>query len=120
MKHQSDSVVAVSGLEEWLPEGVVPRAPGNGSRDTSEFALPGVADAGTTTQKAEERGAVDLNSVSFETLRNFGLTITEAARFVSYRQRQGGRLNSLGEVDAIVGLSADLRGWLRAYGTLSR
>jgi hypothetical protein len=112
MNQWTDTSVGYGGeLDEWLPAELAPRP--NGGTAT-------VAATGNGNGHGGGHGKLDLNAVTFEHLRGFGLSTAEAARFVSYRQRRGGHLRSLDEVDVITGLSPELRAWLRAYGAVPR
>jgi DNA uptake protein ComE-like DNA-binding protein len=69
----------------------------------------------TTTSRA---GKMDLNSATFEELRSLGgLSVTQSARLIAYRDVRGG-YESLAELDDIPGLSRETRTHLRAQLTL--
>ncbi|HEY6771302.1 MAG TPA: helix-hairpin-helix domain-containing protein [Solirubrobacterales bacterium] len=59
-----------------------------------------------------KNGAPDVNEVSFEQLRELGLSVTQSARVVAYRETRGG-FDSLEELDEIPGLPKDARGTLK-------
>ncbi len=63
-------------------------------------------------------GAVDLNEASFEELRGLGLSVTQSARVIAYRDVRSG-FESLEELDEIPGLSKQTRMDLRNRLTLS-
>ena len=63
-----------------------------------------------------KNGAPDVNEVSFEQLRELGLSVTQSARVIAYRETRG-RFDSLDELDEIPGLPKDARGTLK--GVLS-
>jgi DNA uptake protein ComE-like DNA-binding protein len=63
-------------------------------------------------------GKLDLNRASFEELRNLGLSVTQSARLIAYRDVRSG-FESLDELDDIPGLPKDTRAGLRARLTLS-
>jgi DNA uptake protein ComE-like DNA-binding protein len=52
-------------------------------------------------------GAIDLNVVSFEQLREEGLSVTQATRLLAHRERVG-RFQSVDEIDEIPGLPSEL------------
>jgi DNA uptake protein ComE-like DNA-binding protein len=56
---------------------------------------------------AQEAGAIELNVVSFEQLREEGLSVTQATRLLAHRERVG-RFQSVNEIDEIPGLPSDL------------
>jgi DNA uptake protein ComE-like DNA-binding protein len=62
---------------------------------------------------AKRNGGLDLNSATFEELRGLGLSVTQSARLIAYRDVRGG-YSSLDELDEIPGLSEETRGELRA------
>jgi DNA uptake protein ComE-like DNA-binding protein len=55
---------------------------------------------------------LDLNSATFEELRGLGLSVTQSARVIAYRDVRGG-YQSLDELDEIPGLSKETRAELR-------
>lgn len=59
-----------------------------------------------------KNGAPDVNEVSFEQLRELGLSVTQSARMIAYRETRGG-FDSLEELDEIPGLPKDARGTLK-------
>jgi DNA uptake protein ComE-like DNA-binding protein len=67
---------------------------------------------------AKKQGALDLNRASFEDLRNLGLSVTQSARVIAYRDTRGG-YESLDELDEIPGLPKGMRSSLRRQVTLS-
>jgi hypothetical protein len=133
---ETESNAALTGgvIEEWLPREIAGGAQFAVAVDTSEFSVLPTAAAPSpnhTEFVSEARTApgpdaaefvgddrMNLNAISFESLRAMGVSVEEAARFVAYRQRRGGYLGSLDEVDTITGLSHPLRGWLKAYGAV--
>jgi competence protein ComEA len=68
----------------------------------------------TSSRRAEAKrnGRLDLNEATFEELRGLGLSVTQSARLIAYRDVRGG-YRSLDELEAIPGLSADTRADLR-------
>jgi DNA uptake protein ComE-like DNA-binding protein len=91
------------------------RRPAKGKR----AARPMEPSAGSTAEpkaprKARKRGqTLDLNSASFEELRELGLTITQSARVIAYRDTRGG-FGSLDELAEVPGFSRDTLGDLRS------
>jgi DNA uptake protein ComE-like DNA-binding protein len=59
-----------------------------------------------------KNGAPDVNEVSFEQLRELGLSVTQSARVIAYREARGA-FDSLDELDEIPGLPKDTRGTLK-------
>ncbi len=57
-------------------------------------------------------GAPDVNEVSFEQLRELGLSVTQSARVIAYRETRGG-FDSLDELDEIPGFSKETRGTVK-------
>jgi DNA uptake protein ComE-like DNA-binding protein len=64
-------------------------------------------------------GRVHLNEVSFEELRDLGLSVTQSARVIAYRDVRGG-YGSLDEIDEVPGLPKDTRRLLREQLTIER
>jgi DNA uptake protein ComE-like DNA-binding protein len=56
--------------------------------------------------------------MSFEQLRELGLSVTQSARLIAYRDTRGG-FDSLDELDEVPGLPKELRRTLRDEVTLS-
>jgi DNA uptake protein ComE-like DNA-binding protein len=92
--------------------------------DEAESALAGAQNAKTGSSKPRKRKAprsktaLDLNNASFEDLRNLGLSVTQSARVIAYRDTRGG-YESLDELDEIPGLPKGTRSSLRRQLTLS-
>ena len=70
------------------------------------------APSSSTTTKARRNGKLDLNEASFEELRELGLSVTQSARLIAYRDVRGG-YESLDEIDDVPGLSEKTRGELK-------
>jgi DNA uptake protein ComE-like DNA-binding protein len=87
--------------------------------DDAESAL---AEAQTQSSKSRRRKtakeALDLNRATFEELRDLGLSLTQSARVIAYRDTRGG-YESLDELDEVPGLPKGIRKGLRAQLTLS-
>lgn len=64
-----------------------------------------------------KNGMVDLNHATFEELRSLGLSVTQSARVIAYREVRDG-YESLEELDEIPGLSKETRAELRKQVTL--
>ena len=131
LETESNATVTGGAIEEWLPREIAVGARATRASDTSEFipfvdeSSPEPAESvdGSWTQGPDRtefvgESRMNLNEISFETLRTMNVSVTEAARVVAYRQRRGGVLRSLEEIDAISGLSPALRGWLKSYGAV--
>jgi hypothetical protein len=96
------------GVEEWLPGGLAvrePAAPVNGASLNGHPAADAEA----------ERATFDLNGVNFEELIGLGLSVGQAARFISQRERRGGT-RELSELDGYYGLTPGVRDILRWSG----
>jgi DNA uptake protein ComE-like DNA-binding protein len=59
-------------------------------------------------RSSAKNGKIDLNVATFEELRNLGLSVTQSARMIAYRDVRGG-FQSLDELDDIPGLSSETR-----------
>ena len=57
-------------------------------------------------------GAVDLNTASYDELRDLDLTITQAKRVIAYRERSGG-FSSLDQLDDLPGFPDEVRAELK-------
>jgi DNA uptake protein ComE-like DNA-binding protein len=62
-------------------------------------------------------GKLDLNTASFEQLREFGLSVTQAARLIGQREQHGG-FGSVDDVDGVVGLPRDVKQSLKEHGSV--
>ena len=82
-------------------------ATGSRRAKSGERAKP-AARSGRAKRDGEKNGMLDLNGATFEELRNLGLSVTQSARMIAYRDVRGG-FDSLDELDDIPGLSADTR-----------
>jgi Helix-hairpin-helix motif len=60
-----------------------------------------------------KNGRLDLNAATFEELRGLGLSVTQSARLLGYRDTRGG-YRSLDELDEIPGLPKATRAELRS------
>jgi DNA uptake protein ComE-like DNA-binding protein len=63
-------------------------------------------------RSSRRKGKLDLNEVTFEQLRDMGLSVTLSARVMAYRDVRNG-FKSLDELDEIPGLSVELKRVLR-------
>ncbi len=52
--------------------------------------------------------AIDLNSATFEQLRELGFSVTQSTRVITYRERQGG-FSSVNDLDEVPGMSRSFR-----------
>jgi DNA uptake protein ComE-like DNA-binding protein len=57
-------------------------------------------------RKPRKGAGLDLNSATFEQLRELGLSVTQSARLIAYRDTRG-RFESLDDVAAVPGFSRD-------------
>ncbi len=64
--------------------------------------------AATSGGKQDESGRFELNTVTVEGLRRLGLSVTQAARLVRYREARGG-FRTPAEIEDVPGLPHDLR-----------
>jgi competence protein ComEA len=91
-----------------------PRA--TGRRSTKQATRPSAKSAARPAGASRSNGELDVNEASFEELRSLGLSVTQSARVIAYRDVRGG-YKSLDELDDIPGLSEttkkDLRGQLK-------
>jgi DNA uptake protein ComE-like DNA-binding protein len=91
-------------------------------RERIDHAESALAEAQTQSSKPRRRKtakeALDLNSATFEELRDLGLSVTQSARVIAYRDTRGG-YESLDELDEIPGLPKGTRSNLRRQLTLS-
>lgn len=111
-------------FDEWVPAGLERRellpAPDE-ERWTLRPSSNGAAGPRAASQprrEARERaqpGRIDLNSVTFETLRSLGFSVTQAKRFIAQRDRLGG-FRSIDQVDGLPGFPRELKSWLHAHG----
>jgi len=62
-------------------------------------------------------GLVDLNSATYEQLRELDLTITQAKRLIAYRDRRGG-FDALDDIDDVPGFPDDVRDELKSRSTV--
>ena len=62
-------------------------------------------------------GKLDLNTASFEQLRDVGLSVTQAARLIGQREQHGG-FGSVDDVDGVVGLPRDVKQSLKEHGSV--
>ena len=67
---------------------------------------------------AAKKGAIDVNEATFEELRGLGLSVTQSARMIAYRDVRKG-FESLDEINEIPGLPKETRAELRNRLTLS-
>jgi DNA uptake protein ComE-like DNA-binding protein len=58
-----------------------------------------------------------LNRVTFETLRQVGLSVNQAARFIGQRDQRRG-FSSVADVDRVVGIPQDVKDTLKEQGTV--
>jgi hypothetical protein len=58
---------------------------------------------------------IDLNGVGFEDLLDHGISVGQAARFISQRERRGG-IKAINEIDGFYGLAPGVRDTLRTIG----
>jgi hypothetical protein len=111
------------GVHEWLPGGLAVREPVEAEINGAEFtvngtSVDGAALNGHTASDAEaERATFDLNQVNFEELIGLGLSVGQAARFISQRERRGG-ISELSELDGYYGLAPGVRDILRWSGRI--
>jgi DNA uptake protein ComE-like DNA-binding protein len=78
------------------------------SKTKAERVAPSDAPAAPTKSEL-----LNLNDASFEELRKLGLSVTQSARLIAYRDVRGG-YESLDELDEVPGLPKDVRRGLKA------
>ena len=109
------------GVEEWLPGGLAVREPIASEVNGAEFTVNGTSVNGVplnghpVSDAPAERATFDLNEVNFEELIGLGLSVGQAARFISQRERRGG-ISELSELDGYYGLAPGVRDILRWSG----
>jgi DNA uptake protein ComE-like DNA-binding protein len=95
-----------------------------GSGDQGRAKAPAQRKASTASKRTSRRksasksSGLDLNQATFEELRNLGLSVTQSARLIAYRDVRTG-FESLDELEEIPGLSRETRSDLRKRVTLS-
>ena len=62
-------------------------------------------------------GAIDLNAVTFEQLRERNLSVTQATRLLAHRERMGG-FRSVDDLDQVAGFPQDLLVDLKSQSTV--
>ena len=72
---------------------------------------------GTSTSADASSDAVNLNSATFEELREAGLSVTQATRILAYRERFGG-YSSVEDLEKVPGFPADLIASLKGRITI--
>lgn len=87
-------------VEDWLPGGLGLKRP----------AAPAPA-----SHAEADRATVDLNAVDFEGLIALGISVGQAARFISQRERRGG-ISAVTDLDGYYGLAPYVRDILRWNG----
>jgi competence protein ComEA len=80
---------------------------------------PGAPSAGSPTPPPAPAagGSINLNTVTFEQLREAGLTVTQATRLLAHRERLG-RFGSVGELDEVPGFSQEVLDDLKRRSTV--
>jgi hypothetical protein len=81
---------------------------------SSAFTLDGVE---PSPSQSVNGSTVDLNEVNFEGLIALGISVGQAARFISQRERRGG-ISALSEIDGFYGLTPGVREILRWSGNV--
>src|SRR5664279_2531139 len=111
---EDEATVAESSRSGPPPTSTTPVPPADeaGCPNSSSAERPGVAgtvpaDPYHPEGKAAEEDALDLNEADFERLRKEGMSVKQATRFVSHRERLGG-FESVDDLDGIEFLPYDL------------
>ena len=78
----------------------------------------GVPDDGEEAQNGSSSGGVDLNSATFEDLREIGLSVTQATRILNHRDREG-RFETLEQLGQVPGMTPELVGEIQPKLTIS-
>jgi DNA uptake protein ComE-like DNA-binding protein len=66
---------------------------------------------------AGQGAAIDLNSVTFEQLREQNLSVTQATRLLAHRERLG-RFQTVDDLDQVAGFPSDLLSDLKNRSTV--
>ncbi len=107
--------------EDWLPGGIALRQPPPAAGDGAEFTLDGgeftLEESRPTATLDPDRTTFDLNAVDFDGLVALGISVGQAARFISQRERRGG-ISDLSEIDGFHGLAPGVRDILRWSGRI--
>jgi len=69
------------------------------------------------TEPKPPSGTLNLNSASFEELRGLGMSITQAQRVITYREKLGG-FRSVDDLDQVPGLPKKFRVDLKSRATV--
>ncbi len=113
----------VEELESELADAkkrVTPKETGSRAEWVPEVKAEGESEARArpaATGKRAKGGKVDLNSATFEELRDLGLSVTLSARLIAYRDVRGG-FESLDELNGIPGFAKDTLRQIREQLTL--
>jgi DNA uptake protein ComE-like DNA-binding protein len=97
----SRATEAISGLQSAVAEISEAQAAIEGATGPRSAWIP------DPPQEVDEGERVDVNTASFEELRQVGLSVTQAARLLAMRDAAG-RLGSVDDLDALPGLPEDL------------
>jgi competence ComEA-like helix-hairpin-helix protein len=68
-------------------------------------------------QESTASGVINLNSADYEELREFGMSVTQAKRIVTYREKLGG-FRSVDDLDQVPGLPKEFRADLKRRSSL--
>jgi competence protein ComEA len=84
---------------------------------TPEPPTPPPAAAVNAPGPSDGGAAIDLNTVTFEQLREQNLSVTQATRLLAHRERLGG-FQSLDDLDQVAGFPGDLLADLKSRSTV--
>lgn len=90
-----------------MPEPAPPPAPASPSPAASQAPVAG----------APAEGQVNLNTVTFEQLREQNLSVTQATRLLAHRERLGG-FQSVDDLDQVAGFPQEVLADLKSRSTV--
>jgi DNA uptake protein ComE-like DNA-binding protein len=118
---------STGSTDAWLVEDLAPRREAEAEPETEEMEavvkerdalrerveqleaeLDGVGSEPRAKPRASANEKVELNSATFEELRELGLSITQSARLIANRDARGG-YEALDQLDAVPGIPQELR-----------
>jgi DNA uptake protein ComE-like DNA-binding protein len=76
--------------------------------DEAETEVQPAVEKPSEAEPTPDADAIDLNSATFEQLREIGFSVTQSTRVITYRERQGG-FSSVNDLDEVPGMSRSFR-----------
>jgi DNA uptake protein ComE-like DNA-binding protein len=104
-KAERKQLAKTAGAERRKPAEPTPKAKPK-AQAAKATATPKPTAPPKAPRKPRKGAGLDLNSATFEQLRELGLSITQSARLIAYRDTRGG-FKSLDDVAAVPGFSRD-------------